>query len=130
MPQALTDKVAIPDDKIQDLLNWMEEAEERREPFRLAMQKYNQEFYDHLLKKFKEKTAMKHYGVVAIFIEFLCNYTDVTYVEEVTRGMVNTHFKKWWKKKVWDSTTPEQISVALKKFFIFLADEKVLKSFK
>ncbi|WP_153304572.1 hypothetical protein [Desulfonatronum thiodismutans] len=50
--------------------------------------------------------------------------------------MANTHFKKWWKKKVWDSTTPEQISVALKKFFTFLANEKgivhekVLQSFK
>ena len=136
MPQALTDKAATPGDEVQDFLNWLEEAEEGREPFRLAMQEYNQEFYEHLLQKFKKPTAVKHHGVVTMFIDFLCSYTDVAHVEEVTRGMANTHFKKWWKKKVWDSTTPEQISVALKKFFIFLADEKgivnekVLKSFK
>jgi hypothetical protein len=28
------------------------------------------------------------------------------------------HFKQWWKKKVWDSTTPDQLRVALKKFII------------
>jgi hypothetical protein len=38
--------------------------------------------------------------------------------------MVNTHFKQWWKRKVWDSTTPDQLKVALKKFFTFLAAEK------
>lgn len=136
MPQVFTGKVAIPGDKIQDYLKLMEEAEKQREPFRLAMQEYNQDFYEHLLQKFKKPTAMKHYGVVAMFIDFLCNYTDVRHVEEVTRGMANTHFKKWWKKKVWDSTTPEQISVSLKKFFTFLANEKgivnekVLQSFK
>ena len=38
--------------------------------------------------------------------------------------MVNIHFKKWWKRKVWDSTTPDQLRLSLKKFFKFLATEK------
>jgi len=38
--------------------------------------------------------------------------------------MVNTHFKNWWKRKVWDSTTPDQLRVALRKFFVFLAENK------
>jgi len=53
-----------------------------------------------------------------------CGYTDVESIEEITRGMVNTHFKQWWKRKVWNSTTPDQLTVALRKFFTFLATEK------
>jgi site-specific recombinase XerD len=45
-------------------------------------------------------------------------------IEDITRGMVNTHFKKWWKRKVWDSTTSDQLLVALRKFFVFLAEDK------
>ncbi len=55
---------------------------------------------------------------------FICGYTDVESIEEITRGMVNTHFKQWWKRKVWDSTTPDQLTVALRKFFTFIATEK------
>ncbi len=136
MPQVFTGKVAIPGDKIQDYLKMLEEAEKQREPFRNALKELNDEFHDHLLTKFQPKTARKHTMVVEMFIEFLCRHTDVMQIEDITRGMANTHFKKWWKKKVWDSTTPDQISVALKKFFTFLADEKgivnekVLHSFK
>jgi hypothetical protein len=38
--------------------------------------------------------------------------------------MVNTHFKKWWKRKVWDSTSPDELAIALRKFFLFLSEEK------
>ena len=136
MPQVFTGKVAIPGDKIQDYLKMLEVAEKQREPFRNSLIELNDEFHEHLLTKFQPKTAGKHTMVVELFIEFLCRHTDVTRIEDITRGMANTHFKKWWKKKVWDSTTPEQISVALKKFFTFLAmekgivNEKVLQSFK
>jgi hypothetical protein len=57
-------------------------------------------------------------------------------IEDITKGMVNTHFKDWWRRKVWDSTTPNQLEVSLRKFFVFLAEdkgivnEKVLKAKK
>jgi hypothetical protein len=38
--------------------------------------------------------------------------------------MVNTHFKSWWKRKVTDATTPDELRVALRKLFEFPADEK------
>ena len=42
---------------------------------------------------------------------------------------VNTHFRKWWKRKVWDSSTRDDLRIALKKFFRFLASEKgIVKS--
>lgn len=34
-----------------------------------------------------------------------------------------SNFRRWWKKKVWDSTTENELRIALKKFFTFLADE-------
>jgi hypothetical protein len=51
-------------------------------------------------------------------------------IEDITRGMVNTHFKQWYKQKVWGSATPDDIRVALKKFFQFLDKEKGIKNLK
>jgi site-specific recombinase XerD len=59
-----------------------------------------------------------------MFIEFICQHTDVEQLEEITRGMVNSHFRSWYKKKVWDSATDNDLRVALRKFFQFLATEK------
>lgn len=124
MAKVYTGKVAIPGDKIDDFINLMKEAEQKRAPFRQQLTELNQEFYENLLCKFSERTARKHSGIVDVFIDFICGYTDVESIEEITRGMVNTHFKQWWKRKVWDSTTPDQLTVALRKFFTFLATEK------
>lgn len=124
MAKVYTGKVAIPGDKIGEYLKLMEEAEKQREPFRRQLVGLNEEFYEHLLAKYSERTARKHSTVIDLFIEFICRQTDVESIEEITQGMVNTHFRQWWKRKVWDSTTPEQLRVALKKFFTFLATEK------
>ena len=77
-----------------------------------------------MLRKYTERTAGKHSTITDLFIELICRQTDVENINEITRGMVNTHFKKWWKRKVSDSTTSDQLRVALKKFFTFLATEK------
>ncbi len=124
MAKVYTGKVIIPGNKIEEYLKLMEEAEKRREPFREHMTMLNEEFHASLTAKFSERTARKHSSVVELFIEFICGNTDVERIEDITRGMVNTNFKQWWKRKVWDSTTPDQITVALKKFFIFLETEK------
>jgi len=124
MAKVYTGKVVIPGDKIEEYLQLMEENEKTREPFRLQLEALSKEFHEDLLQKFSTRTANKHSFVVELFIDFICHHTDVLCIEEITRGMVNTHFKKWWKRKVWDSTTPEQITVALRKFFTFLAAEK------
>jgi len=124
MAKVYTGKVAIPGDKIGEYLKLMEEAEKQREPFRRQLVGLNEEFYEHLLAKYSERTTRKHSTVIDLFIEFICRQTDVESIEEIIQGMVNTHFRQWWKRKVWDSTTPEQLRVALKKFFTFLATEK------
>ncbi len=124
MAKVYTGKVIIPSDKIDAFFKVMQEAEEKREPFRQSLLGLNQEFHQFLLTKYSERTARKHASIVELFIDFICRQTDVERIEEITRGMVNTHFKKWWKRKVWDSTTPDELRVALRKFFLFLSREK------
>lgn len=124
MAKVYTGKVFIPGDKFAEYLKLMEEAEKAREPFRQQLTILNEDFHKMLLTKYSERTADKHSNIVYLFIEFIIQQTDAESIDEITRGMVNTHFKQWWKRKVWDSTTPEQLKVALKKFFTFLATEK------
>jgi len=136
MAKVYEGKVIIPGDKMDEFFKVMQEAEERREPFRQSLLSLNQEFHQFLLTKYSERTARKHTSIVELFVDFICRRTDVERIEEITRGMVNTHFKKWWKRKVWDSTSPDELTVALRKFFVFLAteknivNEKVLKALK
>jgi site-specific recombinase XerD len=124
MAKVYKGKVAIPGDKIEEYFNLLAEAERQREPLRQRMNDLNEEFRNYLLAKYSERTARKHSTVIDLFIEFICKQTDVESIEEITQGMVNTHFHQWWKRKVWDSTTSDQLRVALKKFFTFLATEK------
>ena len=124
MAKVYTGKVIIPGDKLDEFFKVMQEAEERREPFRQALLSLNSEFHQFLLTRYSERTARKHASIVELFVDFICRRTDVERIEEITRGMVNTHFKKWWKRKVWDSTSPDELTVALRKFFVFLATEK------
>ena len=124
MAKVYTGKVMIPGEKMDEFFKLMKEVEEKREPFRQSLLQLNEEFAEYLSKKVSQKTVRKHTSIIDLFIEFICRKTDVETKGEITRGMVNTHFKKWWKRKVWDSTTPDQLRVTLKKFFNFLTTEK------
>lgn len=124
MPKIFTGKVLIPGDQFDDYLQALEAATEARAPFRQYMNALNAEFAEYLAAKYVPKTVRKHTGIVDMFIEFICGHTDVEQLEEITRGMVNSHFRSWYKKKVWDSATENDLRVALRKFFQFLATEK------
>jgi hypothetical protein len=127
MAKVFTEKVVIPGNKIDEYLKALKEAEEARAPFRKHLENLKDEkdeFENYLLSKFSKRTARKHASIVEMFIEFLCGYTDVEKIEDITRGIANTHFRQWYKRKVWDSSTSDDLKVALYKFFQFLADEK------
>ncbi len=70
-----------------------------------------------------------------MFIDFLQWHTDVTSMNEITRGIANSYFRKWYIGKIGDKTESE-LKTAIKKFFKFLDQEKgirneaVLHSFK
>lgn len=124
MPRVFTGKVVIKGDQLDDYLQALDAAQKAREPFRQYMNALNAHFAEYLATKYVKKTVNKHTGIVDMFIEFICRHTDVEQLEEITRGMVNSHFRSWYKKKVWDSATDNDLRVALRKFFQFLATEK------
>ena len=124
MPRVFTGKVSIPGDKIEEFLQGAAEAERARAPFREYLEGLQREFEEYLSAKYARKTVRKHADTVWLFVQFLCNYTDVEEIEEITRGMVNTHFRRWYKRKVLDAATGDDLRVALKRFFQFLATEK------
>jgi len=124
MAKVYTGKVVIPGDKFKEYCKLMAEAEKQREPFRQYLFGLNEEFYEFLMRKFSDRTARRHASIVHLFVDFICKQTDVQKIEDITRGMVNTHFRNWWKRKVWGPITPDQLRVALRKFFAFLRDVK------
>jgi len=124
MPEVYTGKVLIPGDQIDASLAALKDAEEARAPFRDMLEGLKGEFSAYLDKKYSRKTMRKHTSIVDLFIIFLCDYTDVERVEDVTRGMVNSHFRRWYQRKVLDRMDPDETRVALKKFFVFLDQEK------
>ena len=128
MPRVFTGKVSIPGDEIEEFLQAAGEAERARAPFREYLEGLQREFEGYLAAKYARKTVRKHADIVWMFIEFLCTYTDVEDLEEITRGMVNTHFRRWYKRKVLDSATGDDLRVALKRFFQFLATEKGIQN--
>ena len=128
MPQVYTGKVAIPGDQIDAYLEALQEAEPARAPFRSRLKGLNTEFGNHLATKYSKRTMAKHTGIIELFIDFLCDYTDVMAIEEITKGMVNSQFRSWYKRKVWDSTGPDELRVALKKFFQFLDQQKGIRN--
>ncbi len=130
MPKVFTGKAVIPGDQIEAYLEAMAEAEEVRRPFRQYLEGLSHEFEQHLAAKYSRRTARKHALIVEVFIDFLCDYTDVASLEEVTRGMVNSSFRQWYKRKVLSATDTDDLRVALKKFFQFLDAEKGIHNAK
>ena len=124
MAKVFTGKVRIPIEEMDAYLTAMQAAAEARQPFRAHLVELNDGFYEFLLQKFTKKTANKHSSIIEKFIEFLVAYTDVDTIESVTKGMANSYFRRWYKKKVWDNTTETDLKIALKKFFCYLRDEK------
>ncbi len=123
MAQVFTGKVLVPGNRINEYFGALQQAEAARAPFRQSLEQLNQAFAEFLATKYVPKTVRKHVGIIDLFI-FICGYTDVEKIEDITKGMVNSHFRSWYKRKVMDSATESDLRVALRKFFQFLATEK------
>jgi hypothetical protein len=120
MPQIFTGKVVIPGEQLPQYLEAMAETEAAREPFRRHLEGLNEAFGAWLATKYTRKTVLKHTGVVGLFIDFLCDYTNVERLEDVTRGMVNSGFRSWVKRKVWGGPDADALRVGLRRFFRYL----------
>lgn len=120
MPHVYTGKIVIPGDQLDAYFDALAEAEAARAPFRSALETLTAAFEQYLATKYSKRTVQKRVAIITLFSDFLCDYTDVQALEEVTKGMVNSHFRRWYQRKVWDATTPDELRVALTKFFQFL----------
>jgi site-specific recombinase XerD len=123
MAKVFTGQVIIPGEKMTEYFAALQQAEAARAPFRQSLEQLNQEFAEFLATKYVPKTVRKHTAIVGSFIHFICGYTDVEQIEDITKGLVNSHFRSWYDRKV-DSATESELRVALRKFFQFLASEK------
>jgi len=64
-----------------------------------------------------------------LFVDFLCWDADVKSIDEITIGIANSHFRKWYVSKIRDCSESE-LKSAIKKFFQFLADKKNIRNEK
>jgi hypothetical protein len=120
MPQIFTGNVIIPGEQLPQYLEAMAETEAARAPFRRHLEGLNEAFGAWLTTKYRRKTVLKHTGVVDLFIDFLCDDTDLERLGDVTRGMVNSGFRSWVKRKVWGGPDVDELRVSLRKFFQYL----------
>ena len=48
----------------------------------------------------------------------------------MTKGIANTYFKQWYKRKVWGGPPVDRIPVSIRKFFLFLREKKKIRNKK
>ena len=115
---------------VDEYLKDLETHEKARADFRRLLEKLNDDFLGSLATKYTRRTVQKHRLILGCFTDYLCDYTDVNSLEEVTKGMVNSGFRCWYKSKVWDSTEGHELRATLNKYFRFLAENKDIRNDK
>jgi site-specific recombinase XerD len=135
MARVFHGKVAIPGDQMEAYFEALGQFENEKAPMRKQLEQCARDFARALAQGYAPKTVRKHTAIIALFIDFVCWDTDVRRIEEITRGIANSAFRQWYRRKVGDRTESE-LKTAIKKFFQFLDQEKgitneaVLKSFQ
>lgn len=135
MAKVFSRQISILGKQIDNYIETPRDHKTEFKPLRRQLQQLNGEFKRFLGRSFTPKTVRKHSGVIALFIDFLEWNTDVTSIDDITRGIANSYFRTWYLNGFNDLRESE-LKTAIKKFFRFLAEQKnivnepVLKSFK
>jgi len=112
-------------ESIDDYLAAMQAWEEHRAPFKAQAEALADEFIKDLRRQgLSERTIRKHGQNIEIFIVYLTQYTDADDFATVRRGVVNTEFFRWYRRKVLDRIDQASLKSTTKKFFKFLAERK------
>ncbi len=104
-------------------LKALEEKEKAQKPFIEFMQAMNAEFKAFTAEKFTQRTANKHSFIVECFIDFITYDCGLVDLQDLTKGMVNSSFQSWFKRKI-GANSKEEVAVAMKKFLSFLTENK------
>jgi hypothetical protein len=86
------------------------------------------DFCRSLALQYSPWTVCRHRNILQVFFDYLCDETAVTDLEQVTKGMVNSGFRRWYHHKVWDRTSDSELRTTLKRFFRFLAQKKGIEN--
>ncbi len=135
MARVVTGRVEIPGDQLPAYFQALEDLEHAKAPLRSQLEQFTREFEHYLQRTVSAKTARKHALVIELFIDFVCWQTDVYRIDEITRGIANSYFRRWYRSKT-GAGSDSELKTAVKKFFQFLDKEKgitneaVLKSFQ
>jgi len=112
-------------ESIDDYLAAMEVWEEHRAPFKAQAEALADEFLKDLRRQgLSERTIRKHGQNIEIFIVYLTQYTDADDFATVRKGVVNTEFFRWHRRKVLARLDQASLKSTAKKFFQFLAERK------
>jgi len=125
----------MPGDHLAAYLQVLGQVEKDKAPLRKQLERLAHDFAQALTGQYTQQTVRKHTRIMELFIYFVCWDTEVCRMEEITRGIANSAFRRWYRSTVGDSLE-SQLKTTLKKFFQFLHREKgltneaVLKSFQ
>ena len=112
-------------ESIEDYLTAMEAWEQHRAPFKVEAETLADEFIDYLGEQgLSKRTIRKHGQNIEIFIVYLTQYTDADDLATVRKGVVNTEFFRWYRRKVLNRLDQASLKSTTKKFFKFLAERK------
>ncbi len=112
-------------ESLEDYSAAMEAWEEYRAPFKAQAEALADEFIEYLHEQgLSKRTVRKHAQNIDMFIVYLTQYTDADDFATVRKGMVNTEFFRWYRRKVLNRLDKDSLKSSTKKFFKFLAERK------
>jgi site-specific recombinase XerD len=112
-------------ESIEDYMAAMEAWERHRAPFKAQAEALADEFIDYLDEQgLSGRTIRKHSQNIEIFVVYLTQYTDADDLSTVRKGVVNTEFFRWYRRKVLNRLDQASLKSTTKEFFKFLAERK------
>jgi hypothetical protein len=108
------------DDTSWRLISVVRSVETKRrskEPLCTQLERWAHDFTQALARQYTPKTIRKHAQILTLFIDFVYWDTDVRRIDEITRGIANSHFRQWYQRKVGDRTESE-LKTTMKKFWL------------
>ncbi len=123
MPKVISGDLEF--ESVDEYIAALKAREDIRAPFKAQAEALAPEFVDHLHDQgLTKRTINKHQMNIEIFIVYLTQYTDADDFATIRKGMVNTEFFQWYRRKVLDRCDPASLKSTTRKFFKFLAEEK------
>ena len=112
-------------ESLEDYSAALQAWEEHRAPFKAQAEALVNEFIDYLYDQdLSERTIRKHGRNIGVFIVYLTQYTGANDFATVRKGVVNTNFFRWYRRKALVRLDQASLKSTTKKFFKFLDEEK------